>query len=401
VDDRIAALRARDDVRAACRRIETHDEQTLALQDALVRIPAPTGAEGARAAFVADRMRAIGLADVRTDAAGNVLGALGGAARPCVVLCAHLDTVFPAGTDLTLTLDGERRCAPGIGDNARGLAAMLAVAEACAAVPVRLPGHLLFVASVGEEGAGNLRGVTHLFEDPAFRPAAFIALDGPGLDRVVHRGNGSRRQRVSWSGPGGHSWAAFGVANPACAAGLAIARLAELPLPVEPRVTLSVVRLGGGTSLNTIPSEAWIELDLRAEDCIEMDRVAAQVAHALHTATTVANQRRAPGTAPLGFAVTDLGERPCGSTPLDHPLVRAAFAATRAVGATPVAASASTDANVPMRHGVPAVALAAGGRGGDAHLVTEWYDNAGGPAGITRALLLALAALELPAASDP
>ena len=388
---RIAELLDRDDVRRARAWLESHDAGTLGLQEQLVAIPAPTGAEGERAAFVEDRMRAIALADVHTDVAGNVLGRLGEGPLPGLVLCSHLDTVFPAGTPLDVTRTGARLSAPGIGDNARGLAALLVLAEAIRECGVRLNGPLTFVASVGEEGEGNLRGVRHLLGDASFRPEGFVALDGPGLERVVHRGLGSRRVRVTYRGPGGHSWAAFGVPNPAHAVGLATARIAEIPLPAEPRTTLTVARLGGGTTINTIPQEAWLEVDLRSEVTDALESARAAMTGALREALEVSNRRRASGTAALTMDTVSLGDRPPGSTAPQHPLVRAAVAATQALGATPKLAAGSTDANVPMSLGIPAIALGAGGRGGDAHLTSEWFENVGGPEGIARVLLVVLA----------
>ncbi len=393
MNDRIALLLGRPDVAAAESWIEARDEQTLDLQVAVTSIPAPTGGEAARGGFVMDRFREMGLTHVRADEAGNVMGRYGDGPGPGIAIAAHLDTVFP-DRPVRVERRGARVTAPGIGDNGRGLAAMLTLAEACVecGVQSRLP--LTFVATVGEEGEGDLRGVKHLFGSAGFRPAAFIALDGPGLERIVHRATGSRRLRATWSGPGGHSWAAFGVPNPAHAAGAAIAAIAALPLPAHPRTTLSVVRLGGGIGLNTIPTDAWLDLDLRSEADTEIDRLQQEIGEALSRALDLENRRRAAGTAPLKLDVATLGDRPSGVTPESHALVQAAMAATHALGAAPSLAAASTDANVPIARGVPAIALGAGGRGGDAHLVTEWYENDDGPAGIVRAMLVALAAAE-------
>jgi len=398
VQDRIRRLLAERGVARAHSWLDAQDAHTVALQRAIVAIPAPTFGESERARFVEDRMRGIGLVDVRTDAAGNVHGRYGVGDRAGVVVAAHLDTVFPAGTNCAVLTNGDgaltRIAAPGIGDNARGLTAMLRVAEACVACDVRTPSPLTFVATVGEEGEGDLRGARALFDQPGFRPAAFIALDGPGIERVVHRALGGRRLRATFRGPGGHSWAAFGIANAAHAVGLATAAIQELRLPASQRAVASVVRLGGGTALNTIPAAAWLELDLRAESDASLEDVHAAVTQACARAVESVNRRRASGSAPLTLELTPLGQRPSGATDEDHPLVQAALEATHALGFTTQLAAASTDANVAMARGVPAIALGAGGRGGDAHLPTEWYENTDGSAGIVRALLVALAAGE-------
>jgi di/tripeptidase len=227
------------------------------------------------------------------------------------------------------------------------------------------------------------------------QPAAFIALDGAGLERIVHRALGSRRYRVTFRGPGGHSWAAFGVANPANAAGRAIALLADLPLKSEPRTTCAVVRVGGGTGLNSIPQEAWVDLDMRSEDPKALAQIDVTVRAALDRAAEDENRRRTPGSAALSVHVQLVGDRPSGVTPRTHPLVQIAVAATRALGRDAELASASTDANVAIARGIPAIALGAGGRAGDAHLTTEWYENSDGSLGVLRALLVTAAMAEV------
>lgn len=393
MDRLIAELLARPDVAAAREWIEWHDARTLSLQHAIATIPAPTFDEGRRGAFIAERLVAIGLKEVSTDEVGNVSACLGGNG-PGVIVCSHLDTVFPSGTPLKAPIDGTRIRAPGIGDNARGLAALLTLAEACITSGVQLSRPITFLASVGEEGQGDLRGVKHYLDAVGRQPSAisaFVALDGPGLDRIVHRALGSIRLRATYKGPGGHSWAAFGVANPAHAVGIATARIADIALPASPRASLSVVRIGGGHSLNTIPMAAWLELDLRAESHEALKALDESVKEVLQRALEQVNRTRLPGTNPLALDVTPLGERPSGTTDEHHPLVQAALAATRALGATPALAAASTDANVPISRGIPGIALGAGGKGGDAHLLSEWYENVNGPAGIVRCLLVALA----------
>jgi acetylornithine deacetylase/succinyl-diaminopimelate desuccinylase-like protein len=223
------------------------------------------------------------------------------------------------------------------------------------------------------------------------KPHVVIALDGAGLERIVHRALGSRRYRATFLGPGGHSWAAFGVANPANAVGRATALLADLPPHPAPRTTCAVVRLGGGTGLNSIPQEAWLDLDLRSEEPDALTRLDETVRLALDRATDDENRRRAPGSPPLRLDLRLVGDRPSGVTPRSHPLVQAAMAATQALGRDHELACASTDANIPIALGVPAIALGAGGRAGDAHLPTEWYENTDGPLGLVRAMLVTLA----------
>ena len=395
----IGALVAHEHVRAARLYIERCDESTLARQAALSAIPAPTGAEGARGAHVAELYREAGLNDVAVDDVGNVTGWLGRGDGPRreepVVLSAHLDTVFGAGLDVSVERSGARLQGPGISDNARGLAALVTVAEALVRAGVSTVRPVRFTATVGEEGSGDLRGVKHLFANGHPRPHAFIALDGAGIERIVHRALGARRYRVSYRGPGGHSWAAFGVANPANAVGRATALLADLPVQHSPRSTCAVVRLGGGTGLNSIPQEAWLDLDLRSEDPRALAQLDETVQALLARALAEENGHRAAGTPPLQLDLRRVGDRPSGLTPRAHPLVQAAIAATRALGSPHELTCASTDANVPIALGIPAIALGAGGHAGDAHLPTEWYENVDGPLGVVRALLVTAAMAEV------
>src|SRR5216117_666442 len=425
MNDLISRLLAHDRIRAARHHIERTDELTLARQASLSAIPAPTGAEGQRAARVAELFREIGLTNVSVDQAGNVQGWLngngekgdGGAqhAAPLqapVVLAAHLDTVFGADVGVAVERRGHRLEGPGISDNARGLAALVAVAEAMVATRIPVARPILFAATVGEEGSGDLRGVKYLLngkhsvgaqhaapppnatELPG-TPAAFIALDGAGLDRVIHRALGSKRYHVTFRGPGGHSWAAFGVANPANAVGRAAALLADLAPQQAPRTTCAVVRLGAGTGLNSIPQEAWLDLDLRSEDPRALAQLDVTVRAALERAADDENRRRTAGSPTLRVEIQLVGDRPSGITPRTHPLVQVAVAANRALGRDAELAAASTDANVPIALGIPAIALGAGGRAGDAHLTTEWYENTDGALGIVRALLVTLATAEV------
>ena len=377
-------------VRAA---LASSDERIMRDQIALSELAAPTGAEGERAAFVASRFRALGLRDVRLDEMGNVRGMRPGTEEEApVVVCAHLDTVFPADVPVRVTRGGSRLAGPGIVDNARGLAVMLALAETIDGTSLRTKHPVLFVATVGEEGAGDLRGVKHLFAHLDEAPACCIAVDGAGDDRIVHRALGALRLRITYRGTGGHSWAAFGVPNPVHAVGAAAARLAALPLPRQPRTTLSVCRIGGGISVNAIPEEAWLEVDLRSSATDVLAGCAADARAAVHAAAREENGRRAAGTPPLTYEISVIGDRPCGATPKEHPLVRAAMAATERIGRRPELIAASTDANVPISAGIPAVAIGAGGRGGGVHTPGEWYDNTDGALGVARALTILLAA---------
>ena len=400
MNDLISRLLAHDRIRAARHHIERTDELTLTRQASLSAIPAPTGAEGQRAARVAELFREIGLTNVTVDLAGNVQGWLngnGGKGDVPVVLAAHLDTVFGADVGVAVERRGHRLEGPGISDNARGLAALVAVAEAMVATRIPVARPILFAATVGEEGSGDLRGVKYLLNGGRDHPppVAFIALDGAGLERVIHRALGSKRYHVTFRGPGGHSWAAFGVANPANAVGRAAALLADLPNRQTPRTTCAVVRLGGGTGLNSIPQEAWLDLDLRSEDPKALAQLDVTVRAALERAADDENRRRTPGSPPLRIELQLLGDRPSGLTPRAHPLVQAAVAANRALGHDAELTSASTDANVPIALGIPAIALGAGGKAGDAHLATEWYENVEGALGIVRALLVTAAMAEV------
>src|SRR6266702_8176789 len=400
MDQTISKLLAHERIRAARHHLERTEEVTLARQAALSAVPAPTGAEGRRAAHVAELFREVGLRDVLVDEVGNVHGwfgrdslTVGGDGSAPVVLAAHLDTVFGPEVDVAVERRGARLEGPGISDNARGLAALVAVAGAFVAARVPAARPILFAATVGEEGSGDLRGVKHLLNGTSDgdTPAAFIALDGAGLERVVHRALGSRRYHITYRGPGGHSWAAFGVANPANGVGRAAALLADLPTPTAPRTTCAVVRLGGGTGLNSIPQEAWLDLDLRSEDPKALAQLDVTVRAALDRAADDENRRRTTGTPRLRLEVQLVGDRPSGTTPRTHPLVQVALAANRALGRDAELAAASTDANVAIALGVPAIALGAGGRAGDAHLTTEWYENSDGALGVIRALLVTAA----------
>jgi acetylornithine deacetylase/succinyl-diaminopimelate desuccinylase-like protein len=383
--DQIAAARVALDQRAA-RVIET--------QIAATAIAAPTGGEHARATWLADRFRELRLHGVQIDAAGNVI-----ATRPGVrartndaplVICAHLDTVFPADTVVKPRRDGTRVFAPGICDNGRGLAAMLALAEIIDGHALTTQRAVQFVGTTGEEGEGDLRGAKHFF---ANNPAhAAIALDGAGDDRIVHRAVGSRRFRVTFDGPGGHSWSNFGVANPLHASAAAMSKLTELRLPAEPRTTLTIARAGGGLSVNSIPQSAWFDVDVRSVSDEPVKQLEAALRGIVAAAAIEANATAVSQVSGLTSHVRVIGHRPAGQLPATEPLVTLAADATRLVGRTPELAHASTDANVPLSLGIPAIAIGGGGTGGDTHTLNEWYDDADGARGLARALTIVVAA---------
>jgi tripeptide aminopeptidase len=387
VNDSIETLRSSTAFRTARACIHETDAQTIADMEAVTIIPAPTGAEGERGKWIRQHFHDLGL-DTSVDEAGNVIAVspAGEPDAPEVAVVAHLDTVFAADADLSIRRADGRISAPGISDNGRGLAGMLALARALRAAEWPTQAPVAFIATVGEEGAGDLRGAKHCVATRGHRMAAFIALDGAGASRVIHAGVGSRRMRATFRTRGGHSWADWGAPNAIHAAGRAIARLADLELPLEPRTTLTVARTGGGTSINAIPSEAWIELDLRSERRDPLRELETTVRDILHRA---ADNEATPDVA-VSCTIDVFGDRPAGETPARHPLVRLAQDATRAVDLTPELTSSSTDANVAMAEGIPAIAIGAGGDAGGIHTPDEWYENLNGPLGLERALMIVM-----------
>jgi acetylornithine deacetylase/succinyl-diaminopimelate desuccinylase-like protein len=364
------------------------EDDTTRRQIEIAQIAAPTGAERRRGLWVADRFRDAGLR-ARHDDAGNVIARAAGAyAGAPVVVCAHLDTVFPAETDLAVRRDGRRLVGPGICDNGRGLAVMLTLARVLRTCGDVLARAVEFVATTGEEGTGDLRGARHYLARGSRPPLAVIALDGAGDERIVNTGLGSRRFRVMYRGPGGHSWSAYGAPNPVHAAARAAAALSTLRVRGTGRSTLTVSRIGGGMSINAIPEEAWFEVDARSTDAIALTRLESEVRAHGAAAAAEENQARALGTPHLTVKIERIGERPSGETRPDAALVTTAREATRLVGRMPELATASTDANAAMALGVPAIAIGAGGTGGDAHSSREWFDGTAGIAGMERALTI-------------
>jgi tripeptide aminopeptidase len=365
--------------------------RTLAWQCAVTRIAAPTGHEDARGAWLASEFASIGWTHVTIDSVGNVLARrpvhdqAHGLAATEVWCCAHLDTVFSYPAPI-VTQDGARLLGPGIGDNGRGLAALLAIGHAMQAAGMYPPHDVVLIGTVGEEGLGDLRGMKHLLRDGVQLPHAVIAIDGAGDDRIVHAALGSSRYRVTYTGAGGHSWADFGVANPVHAVSALASALQAVSLPREPRTTLTVARIGGGESINSVPREGWLEVDMRSQSATVLTSLERTLHETAGRIERVENSRRTPGSVPLTVEVTLLGQRPCGALQSDAPLVRIAERATRDVGGRPQLAMGSTDASVPIARGIPAIAIGAGGRGGNTHTPDEWYDDTHGTRGLERAL---------------
>ncbi len=344
---------------------------------ALTEIPAPPAKESARAAAMLARMRDAGLSSAALDAAGNVVALHRGGGGPLLAIAAHLDTVFPEGTDVRVRRSGTRWSAPGIGDNALGLAVLLALARAIVASHAPLGSDVLFIADVGEEATGDLRGIRHVMTQGPYRGriAQLIAIDGAGDGCVVTTtGVGSVRYRVTLDGPGGHSYGLFGLVNPANALAGTIAALSNLRVPESPRTTFNVGVIGGGTSVNSIPASVWTDVDLRSESSDELARLDRSFRELVAHAVDEENRARSVRLGAISASIDRLGERPSGRTPAYAPLVRATSAALRLTGIVPEYAASSTDANLAMSLGVPAIALDTGIRGGSPHAPDEWID---------------------------
>jgi len=403
---RITALAGQRPVHAAFAWLHAHPKTIMDWQMALVSIPAPTHHEQARAEWLAARFAEIGLRSVEIDAAGNVLGILPAAnlppdsTGPLILVSAHIDTVFPAGTPLHPILNGDRIEAPGASDNAAGVAGMLALVSALLHAGVEFPIPLAVLANVGEEGEGDLRGVRHVYEHSLLAPriAAHIVLDGPGADAAVTQALGSRRYQINISGPGGHSFTDAGLPNPIAALCSALTAIAETPLPAEPRTTLNLGTIRGGISVNSIPESAQATVDFRSTDPSQLIRLEAALHRAVEDAVEVCNEKsRSAGAGPcarLSFSMTKIGDRPAAQLPADSPLLSTLHAVDRHLGLRTDLRLGSTDANIPLSLGVPALSMGAGGEGGAAHTVHEWYSAKNRDLALKRILLLTMAMLE-------
>jgi acetylornithine deacetylase/succinyl-diaminopimelate desuccinylase-like protein len=403
---RVTALAGRRPVHAAFAWLHGNPKTIMDWQARLVAIPAPPFGEQARSEWLAARFVEAGLSRVETDAAGNVLGWLAAtqlppeSTGPVVVLSAHLDTVFPAETPLHPVVDGERLEAPGACDNGAGLAGMLAIAHALVQAKAELASALVFLGNVGEEGEGDLRGVRHFYNQSALagRVAAHVVLDGAGSDSAVTQALGSRRFRVTVTGPGGHSFTDAGTPNPIVALASALTILAQTSLPEEPRTTLNLGTIHGGTSVNSIPESAQASIDFRSTSADELVRLEVALHRAVEDAVEHWNEQAKPGAARsrglLGFTIDKIGDRPAAYLPADSALLDALRAVDRHLGLRTDQRLGSTDANIPLSIGVPALSMGAGGDGGGAHTQAEWYSAKDRETGLKRVLLLTLAMTE-------
>ncbi len=411
---RVSSAAATRSTHAAFAWLHGNPKTIMDWQAEVVAIPAPPFGEAVRSRWLAERFSECGLVDVETDAIGNVLGFLPAphlhpeSTGPLVVLSAHLDTVFPGDTPLRLHRshkDGvERLEAPGACDNGAGLAGLLALASALVHAKAELPAPLIFLGNVGEEGEGDLRGVRHFYAHSPYagRIAAHVVLDGAGADSAVTQALGSRRFQVTVAGPGGHSFTDAGTPNPIAALASALAALARTPLPEEPRTTLNLGTIHGGTSVNSIPESAVATIDFRSTSAEQLLRLEVALHRAVEDAVEQDNARSmahprnsAPyGRGKLSFAITKIGDRPAALLPDDSPLLEALRAVDRRLNLHSGVRLGSTDANIPLSLGIPAASLGAGGEGGGAHTQAEWYSAKDREVGLKRVLLLTLAMLD-------
>jgi acetylornithine deacetylase/succinyl-diaminopimelate desuccinylase-like protein len=403
---RVTALATLRPVHGAFAWLHGNPKTIMDWQTELVAIPGPPFGEEARSAWMAARFAEAGLSGTETDAIGNVSGWLRAARLPAestgpvVVLSAHLDTVFPAETHLKPVVTGERLEAPGACDNCAGVVGMLAIAHALAESGVELAAPLLFLGNVGEEGEGDLRGVRHFYCQKALagRIAAHIVLDGAGAESAVTLALGSRRYRVTVTGPGGHSFTDAGTPNPIAALASALAVVAGRALPEEPRTTLNLGTIRGGTSVNAIPESAQATIDFRSTSAEQLLLLEVALHRAVEDAVehwnALATTAAKGGRGLLAYKIDKIGDRPAAQLSADSPLLEALRAVDRHLGLRTDQRLGSTDANIPLSLAVPALSMGAGGDGGGAHTLAEWYSAKDREAGLKRVLLLTLAMTE-------
>ena len=367
-------------VASAMATIDRDHDRLVAEIIALTQIPAPPFKEDKRGAAYLDMLRAHGLTDVERDEIGNVLGLRRGTAGPggpVLALVAHLDTVFPEGTDVTVKRQGTRLLAPGVGDNTRSLAVFLAMLRAMDDARIQTTTDILFVGNVGEEGLGDLRGTKYLLQKGKYkdRIKQFLAVDGAGAgDHIANGAVGSKRYRVAFKGPGGHSYGDFGLVNPAFAMGAAMQKFGAITVPRTPKTTFSVGVVGGGTSVNSIPFEMWMEVDMRSYSPLELEKIETQFLTIVKQAATDENRARRTMNGSVAADIKMIGDRPPGVTAETTDIARTAAATVRGLGMTPTFEYSSTDANFPISLGIPALRLNSGGTDGQAHALEEWTD---------------------------
>jgi tripeptide aminopeptidase len=376
---------------AAAAALEAGHDQWVENIVTITQIPSPPFKEGTRARAFAEMLRARGL-DAHIDAEGNVLALRKGSQPgPVVVVSAHLDTVFPEGTNVTVRREGTRLSAPGVGDDSTGLATLLSIVDAMNAGRVQTRSDILFVGTVGEEGLGDLRGVRYLFTrgDYKGRIGAFFSLDGSGMDSITTGGTGSKRYRVTFKGPGGHSYGAFGIVNPLVPLATTVSDLYKLDVPANPKTTYSASVIGGGTSVNAIPEQVWLEVDMRSASAAELAKLERQFLEIVPRAVAAENAARSTASGKISADVKPIGARPAGATPPDAEIVRFAEAAYQAEGLKLEKAISSTDANEPMSLGIPAITMSRIANGGGAHSPGEWVDVEKAPNVKLKRILLA------------
>jgi tripeptide aminopeptidase len=391
----IAALAALPEMRQASNWFRDHEPQIAAWQLELASIPAPPFGESSRSAWLADRFRELELDNVRVDQLGNVTGILSGASKSFVSLSAHIDTVFPADTPMNLRQEGRKLYGPGASDNAAGVAALLAIGTAVKELRIPHPAPLLLLGNVGEEGEGDLRGMRYIFFESEWKDsiASSVVIDGAGCDTIIAEALGSRRFEIIVRGPGGHSWSEFGSPNPIVALGHAIHLFSQTRVPNSPKTTFNVGVISGGTSVNSIPESASMRVDIRSTSAFEIERLEMELRHAVEQA--VAEESRG-GTARKSSRQTEeleaeiraIGSRPAGELPPEARILQIARAVDAHLGNSAQVQRASTDANIPLSLGREAIALGAGGRGGGAHTLQEWFDSSGREFGLYRILLI-------------
>ncbi|MEO8025069.1 MAG: M20/M25/M40 family metallo-hydrolase [Bryobacteraceae bacterium] len=395
------SLLQKPDVKQALAWIESNHAANIEKQIQLSEIPSPTFAETERAAALVKEFQRIGLKDIEADARKNVMGWRPGKSPRAIVVSAHLDTVFPAGTDVHVKKEGKRLVGPGIGDDGRGLAAMLAIAEAIQRADIKTNHSILFVANCCEEGLGDLLGVKYLLKEGKYKDRidAFISIDGTDTSRIVNRALASKRYKITVRGPGGHSWGNFGRVSPIHALGRIMDKFADTDVPAKPKTTFNIGKIGGGTSINAIAVEAWMEVDMRSESDTELEKLEQRLLAVARAgvdeeqkfrAKALQNKSKRSGDAKLTLEAKLLATRYGGETPVDSPLVQAAVWATKHFGQTPQLEIASTDANVPINLHKQGVTLGGGGVGGDAHALEEWYEPEGAWRGAQQVLLTVL-----------